>query len=170
MKRMLPWAIVVAMAVQAPVAGARSHIGIYSDESGYSCLVASGFNQNVIVIHKLYFESSVGARFKMTLPSGSTFFTFQTSFNATGALTSDLSLGYGQCLTGSVVLGNVVAVLAEGPMEIVAADLQATIIAVDCTFAEFEASGGPAYAGTCCDPCIGATEATTWGKVKSLYR
>ncbi len=146
-------------------------ISIYSDASGNSCnLGAAGvFNADAAVIHK-FANGATGSRFKAAFPAGTSFFGFNTPYVPVGALNLDLSLGYGQCLTGSIVLGNILAIYAAGSAQIVAADAFPDIIYTDCTFAELTASGGIADIGGAgnCDPH--AVEPSTWGSVKSLYR
>jgi len=146
-----------------------SHFGVYTDGTGSSCLLAPGFTSTVTVCEK-FSLGSTGSRFKVTLPAGSSFFSFNTTFVPIGVLTSDLSLGYGQCLNGTIALGQIVAILNAGQIDVLAADAFATIIFTDCSFGEYPATGGQAWVGTT-GPCNEvATENSTWGSVKALYR
>jgi hypothetical protein len=146
------------------------HIGVYSDASGASCaLGAPGFLQPH-VIHKMS-AGTTGSRFKVVLPPGTTFFGFNTPYTPVGAIQSDISLGYGVCLMGSNSIGTIAANWAPGVVSVMAADLQPTILYTDCDAAEKVATGGLAYVGTtgdCLEPS--ATEKSTWGQVKALYR
>jgi len=145
------------------------HFGVYTDASGSSCLLAAGFTSTATVCEK-FSLGSTGSRFKVTLPAGSTFFSFNTTWVPIGVLTSDLSLAYGQCLPGTIPLGQIVAILNPGQIDVLPADAFATIIFTNCDFGEFPATGGNAYVGVT-GPCNEiATEKSTWGSVKALYR
>jgi hypothetical protein len=168
MKKVLLLMVAVLMVSSVAMA---DHIGVYSDASGSSCLVGSGFQSNVTVIHRSLLGAT-GSRFKITLPAGSAFFAFNTSYVPVGNMQTDLSLGYGDCLTGSFVIGTIVANLTSGTISVLPADTFVSIIYTDCTFAELPATGGNAYVapatGNCNEPL--ATEQSTWGQVKALYR
>jgi hypothetical protein len=158
----------VAILMVSSVAMA-DHSGVYSDGTGSSCALASGFNSTASVIEK-FSAGSTGSRFKVTLPAGSNFFSFATIYTPVGSLTSDLSLAYGTCIPGSIVLGQIVAILGVGSGAVLPADLQSNIIYTNCDFAELPATGGTYYSGTTGNCNEVATEPTTWGQVKALYR
>jgi len=167
MKKVLLLMVAVLMVSNVAMA---SHFGLYTDGSGSSCeLGAAGFNTTATVVEK-FSLGSTGCRLKAILPAGSNFFGFTTNFVPIGNLTSDLSLGYGQCLNGTIPLGTLAAILAPGTITVTAADAYPNIIITDCNFGEYPATGGFAYvAGT--GPCGEiATEQSTWGSVKALYR
>ena len=168
MKKVLLLMVAVLMVSSVAMA---DHIGVYADASGASCALASGFNSTATVIHKQT-AGATGSRFKITLPAGSNLFAFNTGFTPVGALGSDLSLGYGQCLSPTIVLGTIVAILAPGTIYVLPADGFPNIIYTNCSFAELPATGGTAYVlpsnGSCGEPS--ATEQSTWGQVKALYR
>jgi len=163
--------LMVAALMVSSVAMA-DHLGIYTDASGASCdLGAPGFfNGNAVVVHK-FSPATTGVRFKIALPVGSSIFAFNTLYNAGGQASTDISVGYGGCLSGSFPVGSLVASLLPGTLQIVAADLQTNIQYTDCSFNELVATGGSAYVGgtgPCNEPT--ATETSTWGQVKALYR
>ncbi|HET6347969.1 MAG TPA: hypothetical protein VFH88_02700 [Candidatus Krumholzibacteria bacterium] len=146
--------------------------GIFSDATGQVCNISSGFSTTATILEK-FSAGSTGSRFKMDLSlcPGTAFYSFNTPFVPIGVLTSDLSLAYGQCLTGDIVLGTIIAVWAPGAVSIVAADNFATIIYTDCSFGEYAATGGHTSIdgdGHGCneDP----VRNTTWSGVKALYR
>ncbi len=86
-----------------------------------------------------------------------------------GQLNDDLSLGYGQCLSGSIVLGTMVSLLGGGQLYVRAGSSAANILYTNCVFAEIVASGGQASIGD--NRCMtSGTESATWGEIKSLYR
>lgn len=147
------------------------HISVYSDASGASCaLGAAGAFLQPAVIHKLT-PGTTGSRFKILIPAGSSIFGFNTIYVPVGNVQTDLSLGYGVCLTGANVIGTMAGIFTAGTLEVVAADLQPTILVTDCSAAELVATGGKAYVagtGDCAEP--NATENSTWGQVKALYR
>jgi hypothetical protein len=169
MKKVLLLMVAVLMVSSVAMA---DHFGVYSDDTGSSCVIATGFIPTATVIHK-FTVGGTGARFAVDLPAGSSFFGFNTPFVPIGVLTSDLSLGYGQCLIGSIPLGTITAIYAPGLIKVRAADAFPNIIYTDCSFGEYPASGGQAWAGTppqdfsCAEV---ATQESTWGNVKALYR
>lgn len=174
MKRLL--LLLVSLLLLSSVAMA-DHIGIYSDASGESCNlgnIAGQFSTTVTVIHK-FATGAVGSRFKILFPAGTNFFVFNTPFVVVGVVPTDLSLGYGECRSGCIVLGNLIAIYGPGTLQVVAADLQANILYADCSFVEKIATGGtaPVNGVGYCDAeggCTVAVEPSTWGSVKSLYR
>ena len=149
------------------------HFGVYSDGTGTSCAlgnIAGQFSPTATVIHR-FTAGATGSRFKVTFPPGTAFFGFNTPYVPVGALNSDLSLGYGTCLSGSIVLGTINAIYGAGTGQVEKADLQPKIIYTDCLFGEYEATGGSFFVnGT--GPCDNSTpvEPSTWGSVKALYR
>ena len=169
MKRTLLLTMCALMIASAAMA---DHIGIYPDATGSSCNLLPGFSPNATIIEK-FSIGTTGSRFKvdLSLCPGSTVFGFNTPWVPVGNVTSDLSLAYGSCQTGSVVLGTLVAVWAPGAVSIVPAELFANIIYTNCSFAELPATGGHASIngdGHGCD--FDAVQAKTWGGVKALYR
>lgn len=168
MKKVLLLMVAVLMVSSVAMA---DHFGVYADNSGASCSLAAGFQSGTTaaVIEK-FSAGTTGSRFKVTLPAGSSFFSFSTPFTPIGTLTSDLSLGYGLCLNGSVVLGNIIAIMNPGSGQVLPADLFTNIIYTNCEFAELPATGGTYYVGGSGNCNEIATEPTTWGQVKALYR
>ncbi len=166
MKRVLLLTTCVLMISSVAMA---DHFGIYTDATGVACTFAPGFTSTATVIHK-FTVGATGARFKITLPAGSTFFSFSTPYTPVGDMTTDLSIAYGQCLSGSIVLGNIVAILTPGAMHLLPADLFPNIIYTNCLFAELPATGGSAGVGSQIDCFPFAVEPSTWGSVKALYR
>jgi len=169
MKKLLLLTISLLMISSAALA---DHIGVFSDATGTSCdLGAAGvFNPNATVIHK-FTAGATGSRFKVTFPAGTAFFGFNTPYVPVGALNSDLSLGYGQCLNGSIVLGTINAIYGAGVGQVEKADLQSIILYTNCLFAELPATGGPFTVASGWNICAETpVEPSTWGSVKALYR
>ena len=168
MKKLLLLTLCFSLLASAAFA---DHIGVFSDATGGNCyLGAPGqFNPNATVIHK-FTTGATGSRFKVTFPAGTAFFGFNTTYVPVGALNSDLSLGYGQCLSGSIVLGTINAIYTAGTGQVEKADLQAFILYTNCLFAELPASGGQFFVGPFGDCPHDPVEPSTWGSVKALYR
>ncbi len=167
MKRILVLTICVLMISSVAMADV---IGFFSDATGSSCNVTSGFNTTAAIIHK-FTTGATGARFKVDFPAGTSFFSFATPYTPVGQLTSDLSLGYGQCLSSSIVLGTIVAILVPGTAHVLTADLQPFILYTNCVFAELPASGGALAIDGPVQQCLpDPVEPSTWGQVKALYR
>ena len=168
MKKVLLLMVAVLMISSVAMA---DHISVYTDASASVCALGSaGAFLQPVVVHKLS-AGTLSSRFKLTLPAGSNLFGFNTPYVTVGNIQSDLSVGYGVCLNGASVIGTLAGIFGAGTLDVVAADLQTTIIVTDCTAAEFPATGGTAYVGTtgdCHEP--NATENSTWGQVKALYR
>jgi len=149
-------------------------ISVFSDASGASCSIGAPgvFSPTATVIHK-FSTGATGSRFKVTFPAGTAFFGFNTPYVPVGALNTDLSLGYGQCLNGLIVLGTINAIYGVGLGQVEKADLQAMILYTNCLFAELPATGGKFVVGSgngnyyCGETPV---EPSTWGSVKALYR
>jgi hypothetical protein len=171
MKRMLLLLVSILLSYSVAKAGP---IGVYNDATSSSCQFATGFTSSATVVHRCTYGAT-GSRFKVTLPAGSAFFGFNTGFVPTGTLTSDLSLWYGQCLNGNIVLGTIIAILAFGEVRVQAADGFANITYTNCLSAELPEAGNVAWVGipggSFCGDCTPLpVESSTWGSVKALYR
>ena len=155
-------------------------ISMYSDDLGTNCNIAAnggGAFLQPYMIQKFSFGGGcTGIRFKITVPTGMSIVGFSTLYVPVGAVAGDLSIAYGLCQQTQFVVGQLqVLSLAASPacsyMSVVNADNFVNPIATDCLFGEYPIKTGQAIVnanGTC--PCSVATEPTSWGKVKSLYR
>jgi hypothetical protein len=161
--------LMVSALLISSVAMATPHYGVYSDCTGTSCSIAAGFTSTTALVEK-FSTGTTGCRLKVTFPAGTTFFAFTSPFVPIGNLTTDLSLGYGACLTGTTCLGTITAILAPGTISVVAADGFNCIIYTDCSFGEYCGHGGTAYVGTTGNCNEVPTHPSTWGQVKALYR
>lgn len=168
--------LMVAVLMISSVSMAAEHIGVYTDASGSSCNlgnIAGQFSFGGAHIVQTTTTGATGSRFKVTFPVGTTFVGFTTAYVPVGTLNTDISLGYGTCLFGTFELGTINAIYTAGTGKLEKADLQPKIIYTDCNFGEYEATGGYFYISTtpglCEDPAL-ATEPSTWGQVKALYR
>jgi hypothetical protein len=150
---------------------AADHIGIYTDGTGSGCNFGVGFNSTATIIHK-FSTGATGSRFKVIFPAGSVFIAFNTAFTTVGTLTSDVSVQYDECLTGTIVLGSMVTILNPGMMSVAPVNSLTTVTYTDCSHEDKYASAGQASVGAAFDPCLppDPVESSTWGKVKALYR
>ena len=165
--------LMVAVLMISSVAMATEQISVFTDGTGTNCAlgnIAGQFSPTATVVETSS-TGSTGSRFKVTFPVGTAFFGFTTPWVPVGALNTDLSLAYGSCLNGTIVLGTINAIYGAGTGTLEKADLQAKIIYTDCNFGEYEAIGGLFYVNGS-GPCLPAvaTEPSTWGQVKALYR
>jgi hypothetical protein len=175
----------IVLAVAAPAFaqypdGLTGDISVYADDQGNSCDVLAPGGGGLVtyyIVHKFSDGgSATGARFKATFPAGLSFVTFSTTFVPIGNLATDLSLGYGTCNSTTISLGSILCIsAAPSPacsyISIAAADNFSDPITTDCLFGEYKVEVGQAIVnndGSC--PCNIATQSSTWGKVKSLYR
>jgi hypothetical protein len=172
MKRLLMLCALLVTGV--PQNGMADVISVYSDCTGASCSLAPGFTSTAAVMHK-FTTGAVASRFKISFPPGSSFFSFATSFVPVGNVETGIQVGYGQCLNGSFCIGNLVAILAPGPICIYPA-VGPTVTYTDCSLVEYPAFASWANVGGECgafgeSPCTPlAVESSTWGQVKALYR
>jgi len=148
------------------------HIAPYTDETGSSCNIASGFSTTAALIHK-FSTGTYGSRFALdlSLAPGSQVFSVSTPYTTVGTVTSDFSAGYGLCLNGDIVIGTMVANWAPGAISVVPAQGFADILWLDCNFQELPGTGGHASIDGDGHGCnYDAVEPSTWGQVKALYR
>ncbi len=161
----------LVLVVNAPASFAISHIGIYRDATGQSCTLDPGYNNSVVVMHRYAWDADwIHFRVDFSNAAGSTFISFSTPYITVGSLTTDLLLAYnGSCMSGDIVVGTITAILEGGYLEVTPGDGYPVIEVDDCWFQMLPATGGRAYIGTECTLPV-ATEQTTWGSVKALYR
>ena len=147
-------------------------IGVFTDATGDLCMFNTGFNTQITFMHK-FSLGTTASRFKIVWPAGSSFLSFQAAnpYVPIGSLNSDITIGYGQCKTGSFVIGTALAILAFGVIEVQPADPITDVLYYNCSYVEHISSTSWASVAQpwncyCCVP----TEPTTWGQVKALYR
>lgn len=174
--------MVVFLLVLAAPAFADNGVGdvsVYADDQGNSCDVTNPGSGiiNVYIVHKfLPGEEATASRFKVEFPSGILFLAFSTSFVPLGTLTTDISIGYGVCVTSNTHIGTALC-QGVGPttacsyITVANADILPNPISTTCLFEERTMGAGQAIVnndGSC--PCNIAAESTSWGRVKALYR
>lgn len=167
--------VAAALMVASVAMATPDHISVYTDATASSCNLASGFTSTATVVyHGFTPGGSTGCRFKVVGPAGSNIFSLTTTWVTIGNIANDLSMAFGGCVEGTFSLGTIAAIWAPGNGgAVVAADGFPGILMTDCLFGEYPATGGTfcvAAPSECfCTPPV-ATEPSTWGKVKSLYR
>ena len=165
--------ILFMLLLLSPNPAAADHLGVFTDQTASNCNLAPGFTGTAVVMHKFTLGTTM-SRFRLEFPAGSSFFAFNTPFVLVGSIQSDASVAYLQCLQVSVVVGTITAFLTEGILWVKPADGFSDVIVSDCAFVETSATCGAAYVGIpdpYCPTCqTVATDQTTWGAVKSLYR
>ena len=188
MKKALILATCLCMCAGAAFA---DHIGLYNEAAGTNCFraapwVPDGGSNFVFVIQK-FNTGSTGSEFKINNTSGAPFSSF-TLGNAVyltiGAPEGGISVSYTFCqnlpqftiirlryadddLTGAAPTPCGKLEVVENPTAVPPVRQTA-----GCSSNLHPATGGSFYWGTGCPGCADptATEATTWGGVKALYR
>jgi len=171
----------VAFATPALALNGVGDISAYADDQGNDCNILApggGGLLHVYVVHKFQpGDEGTYCRFKGVWPTGLTFFSFSVGpYVSIGNFATDISVAYGTCQTTTVTVGDALfQTVTASPtcsyFDLIAADGQATPLATRCDFGEFEVGVGQGIVnpdGTC--QCTIATEPTSWGKVKALYR
>jgi hypothetical protein len=187
MKRFALTLVLVGGVVLAASAAFADHLGIYSDNQGNSCvtgaLVPPPTTNFAYVIHK-FTTGTTGARFKVNDLSGLFHAAATTPYlegGGGGAPYIGSSLAYGNCLNGQLVIYTLEFLWFAQPiscakMEIVPdpIEISGNIIFTNCNFTTLVATGGQFFwnADGTCQNCNepNATEITTWGTIKALYR
>jgi len=172
MKKILLLMVAVLMVANVAMA---DNIGVYSDASGTSCILAPGFSFGVVTVLHKYTLGATGSRFMLDASNapGTSLIAFTTPYTPVGNIAVDLALGYGGCEVGTVNLGTLTIIAALGYMDVKAATGFPDILYTDCAFNEKLAYGSRTWIGTppplaTCNEV--ATKASTWGQVKALYR
>jgi hypothetical protein len=176
-------ALLLCLVPFTALAGA-GYLAIHGDEQGTSCDIANpapGALVTVYVFHEFGIpgESAAESRFRIEVPSGWSFITFTATagYTPVGDARSDLSVGYPACVSAPVKIGSVLYISTPGAppctqLRMEPPDRFPSILAFDCSFVEYSTVGQGVVInpqGSCCCQCL-ATEPSTWGRVKGLYR
>jgi hypothetical protein len=176
--------LLVLVVLAAPAFGREpvGALGFYADAAGNSCnLVDAGSGLlTYYVVHTFKpGEAAIGSRFKIVPPPGAAwaFITFQTTFTTIGQADSDVSVGYGiNCQSTAFEVGHVLysslGTAAPACSHLTfGAGLPGFILGLQCNFAEkvIETGVGIMNPNAGCQ-CNVATQPSTWGQVKALYR
>jgi hypothetical protein len=172
----------VAMATPALAINGVGDVSVYADDQGSNCNISSpggGGLVHVYVVHKFQpGEQGTYSRFKGEWPAGMTFLgAFNVGSNvAIGTFDNDVAVAYGVCVTSTHLVGDALFTTSGvsptcSYFNLVASVGQTTPLATDCTFAEFEVATGQGIVNPDAGcQCSIATEPTSWGRVKALYR
>jgi hypothetical protein len=183
---MLVMAALFGSLLAATSAQAEITVRLFSDEAGTSCELAAVPGLVRVYMFKTGSDGATGVRFSAPMPAcwaGATYAVDQIApgLTAVGNSQSDLIILLGGCMSGTVLLGDIAYI--QGPNDtaccaypVLPASNQVSILATDCVFAEVVAGGlpslvvnpTPACPTDACRPL--ATNPTTWGQVKALYR
>ena len=169
--------VVLAAPAMAGINPAVGDISIYADNAGNSCDLTFVSNGHWYIIHKFDpGEQATGARFKLVMPA-SIIAVPTTNYVTIGNLATDMSIAYGFCTNATVVIFDLTTFgAAPATCEyatITAPDVVSPYaLATDCDFGEYEMKVGQGIINNAggCQACNVKSEASTWGKVKSLYR
>lgn len=183
MKKVLILAMGVVLAANVAFA---DHLGIYAEETGNTCtkVVPGPFlTIPVYVVHK-FTAGTTGTRFKVTDATGLLQLSNATDYAVLGTSPfSGVSVAYGSCKTGTIKTYtlNFMHTNPAGPaatcgkLEVVGDPLApgGLITSTGCDFIDRPATGGQFFFnpnGQCVNCNEVATEATTWGTIKALYK
>ena len=171
------------------------HISVYAHPAGICCrletLAVPPAINTLYIVHKFNFNGAAASQFKVSDTSGLFATTQTTPFLSIGLWNTDLSLSYGACLTGDILVmtlnflwfGNPITgcnnqlVVVPAPTSAIPGE----IATVECDFQTLVPATGGRFVidptstcgGVCGDlePCPPvATESRTWGGIKALYQ
>jgi len=176
--------IVVLVAGLASTASAQGvgKLGIYGDTAGNSCNIldqGAPAIRPVYVVHKFDpGEGATASRFKIVATNVTmTFLGTSTSYAVLGAWDTGISIGYGQCVntTTSILTINFFGVGANAAcarFDMVPDPIPAAIQITTCDFGDVNVpNGGSAIVNPDANcQCNIATNQSTWGGVKALYK
>jgi hypothetical protein len=177
-------AVALVCTIAAP--SFADNISVYGDAAGNQCflsgLVSPPAQNAFYIVHKLN-AGSTAAQFKVTDTSGLFAASQNTPYLSIGTWNTDLSLAYGGCVIGNHVVmtlnffwfggaPNCNQKLTIDPAP--ASPIPGSIALVDCALPSGNleaATGGSGYMSpACAGQCAVATQSTTWGSVKALYK
>jgi hypothetical protein len=185
MKSVLSVAL-IALVCASP-AFAQDKIELYADVNRASCSISEPISPPIVQVHVFITgpTSVTGVRFKAPKPAcwvGATWLGDMTTYGGIGNSQTDWSVGFGQCLstTPAAYVGAISYLISNQaqPCCEVTAVPSIEFVITDCTanFVEHELGTtkplivNPDQSCGCQSGLTTATEASTWGRVKSLYR
>ncbi len=187
MKKVLTMALGLTLCAGVAMA---DHIGLYNEAAGTNCFRSAAWNpdggSNFVYVIQKFNTNSTGSEFRINNASGAPYssFTVVAAFLTIGAPEAGISVSYGSCIVApsfqimrlryadDEILG--LAPTPCGKMEVVENPGAVPPVrqTADCNSFPHPATGGSFYWGGNCPGCADptATERTTWGGVKALYR
>jgi hypothetical protein len=188
-KRVMKKVLMITLALTLCASAAfADHEGTYSDTAGMSCTLTNFVpfpgQTSAYVVHKNN-SGATASQFAVIDASGLAFAGFTSPYLTIGTL-ADLSVAYGGCLAGDLMIvqinwfalpgtftcDNKVS-LAPAPTS----PLPGEIAIADCNFQYRSSTGGVLWVGPDAEACKGPSPCdpvpvaeTTWGGIKALYR
>jgi len=161
------------------------YLAIHGDAQGLSCDIANPPNPGALVTVYVFHqfgvpgESAAESRFRIAQPPEWTFITFTNTpgYVPIGSALTDVRVGYGECVNTPIIIGTVLCFANQAAppcsqFQILAPVGLPSVVGYDCSFVEYSTVGLGAVVNpqaSCCCQCL-ATESSTWGSVKALYR
>jgi hypothetical protein len=145
------------------------YIVIYADQAGTQCSLAYAISAPVYVFDYFgYSASGAKFRFDTTNAPGTTLLWFTSPYSFTGDANSLISMDYGGCVSAqgpAFMIGTLYLNAACGSLAVTDVTL------IDCQHQETTGNYGW-FLNICGPPTCppDASERSTWGSVKSLYR
>ena len=181
-------ALTLTLAIMVCAGGAMADaIGVYSDQTAVDCalrtLVPPPGSNSMYLIHRFNNDGAAAIQFKVNDSTGLFAASQTTEFLTLGTWNTDLSVSYGGCMVGDITVMTLNFLWFGTPitgcnnrLDVVAAPtspLSGEIATVECDFETvtpaFGFSGVVTQPESVCCPTT-ATEESTWGGVKALYR
>jgi hypothetical protein len=167
--------------------GGAARVDVYADMAKSACSLSDvGIYPPVLFVYYFFNGPDTGTlvRFRATKPASWTNATWAGDTSpdiAIGSTQSDWSAAFGACLHTPVYVGKTAYVIAGAGGQTACATITAQaplggfeFVWVDCNFAEFPLVSGSSVAinpnASCPCQLPVATQPTSWGRVKSLYR
>jgi hypothetical protein len=186
MKKFVLTVLAVA-ALAAPAAAQTGDISVYADAAGTSCSVSDNTAPfafiDTYIFHKHLVGGATASQWRVDLTGGTTM-TYSGQTEAPGMLligqaNDDLSVAYGGCLAGDILLVTVryIGVGTSPPCSGVevnpapSSPIPGEVAIADCAFQFAVVGQGQAIINedvSC--PCNVAVAQTTWGAIKALYK
>ena len=155
------------------------HVRLYADENGTVC----DFHEpappglySIYVVHSI--PPGDGARnIWFSVPVAWQYLSFTTPYTYFGNFTGELAVGYGTCITTTTVIGSAQFLVVSttppcSPLYVLPPIGRNNVGGLDCAGHDTDTYGVGGVVNPdqyCCCDCI-ATEQSTWGSVKALYR
>ena len=161
-------------------------LNIFSDPQGTNCLITDA-QPGIIAIYVFHnTNEAIASQFRIATDAGftGTYISHQVAptFLDLGTPPVDYSVSYASCAIGSFLVTTVVyfGVGTSAPCSQISiapaptSPIPGQVAVVQCVLDVVVGhSNGPAvvnYTGACFGWCIGATEPSSWGRIKALYR
>jgi len=177
--------LLVLIAMALPCVAGVGHMVVSADAEGNQCFMFNNGGGALVytyVVHRLFYgDQAYGSHFGIEGPGSAwTFISFTSPFIGIPAAQADVAVSYGACMTATFTVGTALWLATSAPpncsyVSLTAAPSLQTVMVADCAFNELP---GDAFNRLLVNPdpyvpycsCAHATEPSTWGSVKALYR